>query len=251
VRILYVVLLAAGLAASATGATRQTPRDDSLFQASTLGALQVGVLDGDMTFARLRRNGDFGLGTFNALDGEMVAVDGSFYQVRVDGSVHRVPNNAKTPFAVVKWFRPNRTLTLSGVGSLEALGQLLDAEIASPNIPTAIRIQGRFPRLTTRSVPRQSKPYPTLAEAVQQQTTFQLTDVEGVMVGFRTPAYLGAVNVSGYHFHFLTADRRAGGHVLAAEIGQARAQLDNALGVRMVLPGTPEFADALLPAPSP
>jgi len=33
----------------------------------------------------LKRNGDFGIGTFNALDGEMIGLDGAFYQIKVDG----------------------------------------------------------------------------------------------------------------------------------------------------------------------
>ena len=249
-RILCLFLIVAGLLAAAHGASRETRRDDAVFQTSTIGALTAGAYDADMTFGTLRRNGDFGLGTFEALDGEMVAVDGGFYQVRADGRVHRVPDSARTPFAIVKWFRADRTLALQKTGSLEALEQVLDGMIASPNVCTAIRIRGRFARVTTRSVPRQAKPYAGLAEAVKQQKTFDLQDVEGVMVGFRTPEYMAGLNVCGYHFHFLTADRRGGGHVLACEIRQARVELDDALGLRLVLPRTPEFARAALPGQS-
>ena len=48
-----------------------------LFQASTIGALLDGAYDGDVSFAQLAEHGDLGLGTFNALDGEMIAVDGA------------------------------------------------------------------------------------------------------------------------------------------------------------------------------
>ncbi|MFN3648442.1 MAG: acetolactate decarboxylase [Armatimonadota bacterium] len=256
-RIFVAGLLALGVVGTAAGVTsangvtaearRESRRDDAIFQTSTIGALTAAVLDGHMTVAKLQKHGNFGVGTFHALDGEMVVVDGSAYQVRVDGSVRRVPGSTTTPFAMVKWFRPERSVRIQGTESLDALGQLLDGLIASPNVSTAIRIEGRFNRILTRSVPAQSKPYAGLAEAVRQQRTFELLGVEGVMVGFRTPEYLAPLNNGGYHFHFLTADRKAGGHVLAVDISQARAQLDNSLGFRLALPGSQEFAEAVLP----
>src|SRR4249919_2977483 len=72
-----------------------------LFQASTIGALLDGAFDGDLSFAELAEHGDFGLGTLNGLDGEMIAVDGAFYRADVEGEIHPVPAAAKTPFAVV------------------------------------------------------------------------------------------------------------------------------------------------------
>jgi hypothetical protein len=46
-------------------------------------------------------HGDFGLGTFDRLDGEMVVLDGVVYQVAADGSVHVANDSARTPFAGV------------------------------------------------------------------------------------------------------------------------------------------------------
>src|SRR5262249_53182823 len=112
------------------------------------------------------------------------------------------------------------------------------------NVCTAIRVEGRFDRVTTRSVPRQTKPYPPLVAAAKAQKTFALRNVVGTMVGFRTPEYMAGLNVPGYHFHFLTADRRAGGRVLACSVRQARAGLDSALSLDVRLPATPEFARA-------
>ena len=62
-----------------------------LFQTSTLQALMAGVYDGNLTFQELARHGDFGLGTLDALDGEMIALDGVFYQARADGRVSPWP----------------------------------------------------------------------------------------------------------------------------------------------------------------
>src|SRR5438552_12381617 len=88
------------------------PRD-TFVQYSTINALLAGAYDGDMTFGELRRHGDFGLGTFNALDGEMIALDGGYYQITADGAVRPVRDDMRTPFAVVTQFQPSMSVTFS------------------------------------------------------------------------------------------------------------------------------------------
>jgi acetolactate decarboxylase len=147
---LALVLLVAGTAPAPAGRTHR--EDDAVFQVSTLGALMAGVLGGAMSYGQLEKHGDFGLGTFHALDGEMIAVDGRFYQVRTDGRAVRVPRSERTPFAMVKWFHADRTLELQGASSMDDLARLLDDAIRTPNVFTAVRIDGRFPQITVRSV---------------------------------------------------------------------------------------------------
>jgi acetolactate decarboxylase len=72
-----------------------------LFQASTIGALLDGAYDGDVTFAELAEHGDLGLGTLNALDGEMIALDGRFYRADASGTIREVDPGERTPFAVL------------------------------------------------------------------------------------------------------------------------------------------------------
>jgi acetolactate decarboxylase len=45
------------------------------------------------------------------------------------------------------------------------------------------------------------------------------------MVGFRFPEYAKGINVSGWHLHFLTKDRKRGGHVLDIKFEKATAGL--------------------------
>lgn len=71
-------------------------RAHEFFQTAPISALLEGVYDGDLTFAELAKHGDFGLGTFNALDGEMVAFDGEFLQITADGRLHPVPPEWRT-----------------------------------------------------------------------------------------------------------------------------------------------------------
>ena len=101
--------------------TEEDPLHHTLFQTSTIDALLDGNYDGDISFAELEANGDFGLGTFDALDGEMVALDGNYYQIRADGRAYPVDGQMKTPFAVVTFFEPALSETLGMAESCRPL----------------------------------------------------------------------------------------------------------------------------------
>jgi acetolactate decarboxylase len=104
-RLVLVMLLAIALC----GCSRSHQDRDTLFQVSAINALLAGVYDGDVTFEELSEHGDFGLGTFQSLDGEMVELDGSFYQVKTDGVAYPVDNAMTTPFAEVTFFEADRS----------------------------------------------------------------------------------------------------------------------------------------------
>ncbi len=231
------VLLVAWLTGGAVAAEQKV-----LFQTSTLQALMNGVYDGDFSFEELKKHGDFGQGTFEALDGEMLAVDGRFYQVKSDGQVYPVAPTQKTPFAEVTFFRADKTLDATEIPDLKHLEQYLTERLPSPNVLYAFKITGKFAYIKTRSVPRQARPYPPLAEAAKNQKVFEFRNLDGVMVGFFHPRFLAGVNVAGYHFHFLTADRRAGGHLLDCRLQQARVEWSRINDFQLRLPGTEEFS---------
>jgi acetolactate decarboxylase len=222
----------------------------TLFQTSTIDALLNGNYEGDVTFAELGTYGDFGLGTFDALDGEMVALDGAFYQVKANGHAYEVDEQVKTPFAVVTFFDPREIRQLAASKSYVALCVHLDEIIATDATAChAVRVDGHFSYVKTRSVPRQRKPYPPLVEAVKHQPTFEFHDVRGSLVGFRFPDYIGGLNVSGYHFHFITEDRGAGGHLLECEIVRGELRVDHESDLNLELPaGVVEAMPDLTPS---
>ena len=74
-------------------------------------ALLDGVYDGGVTYADLESHGDFGLGTFNASEGEMIAVDGAYFHLHVDGSVDPVRPEESTPIAAVTFIRETSSTT--------------------------------------------------------------------------------------------------------------------------------------------
>ena len=215
--------------------------DDVLFQVSTIDALMQGVFDGFYSFNDLMARGDFGIGTFDALDGEMVALDGEYYQVRADGVAYPVQGDMTAPFAAVTRFEADQTAALENASNFTELARQMDRHLPSPNAFYALRIDGTFPYVQTRSVPAQEKPYPRLAEAVEDQSVFNLTNVTGSVVGIWSPDFVKGVNVPGYHLHFITEDRKAGGHILEIQVANATAQMDVTAGFAMQLPSSGDF----------
>jgi acetolactate decarboxylase len=211
---------------------------ETLVQISTIDALLGGVYDGVVTFGTLKEYGDFGIGTFEGLDGEMVGFDGNFYQVKADGIAYPVSDSMETPFASVTFFDADYQEKLPWGIDYQQLREFLDEILPTGNIFYAVKIEGTFSYMKTRSVPGQQKPYPPLVEVTKSQPTFEFTDVEGVIVGFRCPAYVAAVNVPGYHLHFLTNDNSAGGHILEFQVKEAVAYVDYTSEFLMILPGS-------------
>jgi hypothetical protein len=132
--------------------------DKTVFQTSTVDALMEGASEGDMTMTELKTHGDFGLGTFDGLDGEMIELDGKVFQVRADGHAHPVEDSARTPFATVSFFKADESAHL--VRRCEQTEML--AEVAkmlpSQNMFHALRIEGRFEYVKTRAVAKQERP---------------------------------------------------------------------------------------------
>ncbi len=211
-------------------------RHHTLFQASTIGALLEGAFDGDVTIEELAGQGDLGLGTLNGLDGEMIVVDGQFFRADVDGLTAEIDPVERTPFAAVTWFEPSLELELDESTTYEQLLERIDGLAADPEAGCAIRIDGEFDSLTARSVPRQYPPYRPLLEAMEDQRVFELTNVEGTIVGFRLPDYARGVGAEGYHLHFISADREQGGHVLSARPVRASVGLDLSGELHVELP---------------
>src|ERR1700761_604913 len=78
----------------------------TLFQVSISGALVAGVYDREISVKSILEHGDFGLGTFANLDGEMIVLDGRVYQVHGTGRVSEAGPDSGAPFAVVTRFSP-------------------------------------------------------------------------------------------------------------------------------------------------
>jgi acetolactate decarboxylase len=215
----------------------------TLFQVSTAGALVEGVYQGAVSVGLVREHGDLGLGTFEDLDGEMVVLDGHVYRVSSDGDVHEVPDAATTPFAVVTRFGDPDTVELDVIDDLAALAAAVDARRESGNVFFAVRVDGHFDAVHVRAACRTAPGVP-LAVATEDQSEFELVAVDGTMVGFWSPPYASGVEVAGYHLHFMTDDRSAGGHVLGCRGRGLRLRVQEESDVHLALPDTLAFRRA-------
>jgi acetolactate decarboxylase len=211
-----------------------------------MAALLDAVYDGEMTVDELLEHGDFGLGTFNALDGEMIVNDGTVHQLRSDGGATVVPPDLHTPFACVTYFDPEQTITIDRPMEKENFEALVDAVIGNPNMFAAVRFTGQFEKVDTRTVFCQCRPYPPMLDVVRRQPTRHFGASSGTMLGFRTPGYMQGVNVAGYHLHFLSADQQKGGHVIDYRVASGRLEIARISEVEIQLPKTRQFAEANL-----
>lgn len=216
---------------------------ETLFQTSTVSALVEGVDEGDTTIKALKQHGDFGIGTFDDLDGEMIELDGTFYQIKSDGHAYPVKDSVKTPFATVTFWQPDITVLLSQTLDYAELQDYLNRLIPSQNMFYAIKIQGRFDYVQTRSVHKQPN-HTRLAEAAAHQPTFEFHNIDGTLVGFWTPPFMQGINVPGYHLHFITQDRKLGGHLLECRTRDVTVGIHHTPDFHMAVPETTDFQAA-------
>lgn len=214
-----------------------------VYLSAPVSALMKGLYEEDTTLGSLKKQGDFGIGTFNDLDGEMVMLEGTAYQVRTDGLAHPVDGAARMPFACVTFF--HATTEDQSEQELDDAGfkGLLERLLPSKNMFYAIRIDGSFSHLRVWSIHRQEN-YRPIAEV--RPTPFDFHDIEGTLVGFFTPQFLGSLSMPGYHLHFLSADRTHGGHLFQCRVKKARIGIQFVPELKLSLPVTLDYLTAEL-----
>lgn len=189
--------------------------------------VQVGTFDylTQPDFTGLARVGDIaegqsiGIGTFANLDGELVMVGGSVYQVRPDGVPRAADLSTRTPFMQAIDFRAHVRVSVPPGTQCAQLAPLIQQAAGRTNGIIAVRIRGTFTDLQLRSVTADPPPYQPLSATIAEQTVFPLGQRRAVLVGFWQGRDALGVGQDGLHLHGLSADRRAGGHVLSCVAG--------------------------------
>jgi acetolactate decarboxylase len=218
---------------------------ETLYQVSTIDALMQGVFDGIQPVGELKSHGDFGIGTFDALDGEMIVLDSIVYQAKADGHIYRVNDSLTTPFATVTYFDRDRTVTTEKPMNFSAFSTSMAGGLPSQNMVYAVRMHGSFPLMKVRSIPAQQTPYPTLTEAAQNQSVYTYHDTTGSVVGFYTPVFFEGLNVVGFHLHFISDDQQTGGHILDFTVPRnTTVEYDITPEFHMILPTSGAFIGA-------
>ncbi|WP_094228566.1 acetolactate decarboxylase [Methanolobus psychrotolerans] len=214
---------------------------DTIYQFSIIDALLEGVYEGEISCAQLKEKGDFGLGTFDNLDGEMLQLDGVIYQVKVDGHVYEVEDSVTSPFAAVTFFETDIEYAVDEEMNSQQMAEYIAEQFPSQNVMYAIKITGKFDYMKTRSVAAQEKPYPRLVDVTKNQSVFEFNDIEGTIVGYWMPDYVGGINVPGYHLHFITQDRTGGGHILDYTVVSGTVEIDSTDKFYLELPENNDY----------
>jgi acetolactate decarboxylase len=204
----------------------------ALYQISTSTALVEGVYSGSIPSSVLLEHGDFGLGTFEDLDGEMVILDGEIYQVA--NTVRHRTDDFLVPFAAITYFRAKSSFEIDNVACLKDIELACDQERISDNLFYALRLDGIFETIHARAVhtvPQNTR----LLDAAKMQSEFHFENIEGTLVGFWSPRYSSSFSIPGYHLHFISKDRTKGGHLLdcSAHRLKARVQLLSEYDIRL------------------
>ena len=214
-----------------------------LYMSSPINALLEGFYRDDITIDTLKTKGDFGIGTFNDLDGELIALDGRYFQIDLEGNAHPADGGLKTPFATVCPFQPMMTETVAAPLTYPDFEALLRRALPSDNMFVALHLAGRFRSVKTRSVPW-TENYRPLSDATEHQKVRDFADIEGHLVGFYTPPFVPSLNVPGFHFHFIDTTFTVGGHLLRCEPERLDIRLQVFFSMELTLPKTLDYLTA-------
>ena len=222
------------------------PRPDkAIHQFSFVDALVAGLYDGAFATSEVLERGDLGVGCGDALDGELILLDGVAYLCRGDGEVLIVPPDQLLPFAEVAHFEPTFTRVVQGLAEKD-FEALVESLVPSNNLFYAIRFDGSFGGMTVREATRQQRPFPGLAEAVKSQHENTVGPTRGTMLGFKGPDVFQGLSVADFHLHYLDDARAFGGHVMDFDLVEGTLTLEAYAGFNLRLPQVESYLDAQL-----
>ncbi|WP_133129631.1 acetolactate decarboxylase [Legionella yabuuchiae] len=219
---------------------------NKLYITGMLNAMLQGVYEGDDTVHSLLANRSCGIGTFDRVDGELIADQGQCYQVKADGKLRLADSSTKVPWAMAADFTPEKTFTLKNLGSLSKIDEALAPHLTSENYFHIIRIIGSFNSIKYRSECPQKKPYRPMYETLPSlQREFTVDKVEkAVLIAFYTPDYFSFISGQGFHYHFYDENTKTGGHILKASLHEARVELAHCLEVTIRFIDSSDFKNA-------
>lgn len=219
---------------------------NELHQYSNIAALTAGVAADGTLIKDVLKYGGLGLGTFGGLRGEMIVLDGIVYHGLPTGEIATPdPTTTETPFMAVTNFAPEAEATVSIANLSDFSAQLPTwfGNVSIRNQFVSYRMDGTF-TLRIRAPPGQAYPLEDLASVSSRQIEWSHANLTGTMVGFHTPQYAAQVNAAGDHLHFISEDRRIGGHVLEFHtVGDAHIQLSRMTRYHVEVPTDGEFSE--------
>ena len=222
------------------------PKDKTkMFQVSTLQALALGYSRTVINVAELMKQGDIGLGTFEDVNGEMIVIDGHCYRADEKGNISEADGDLGVPFSSVTYFKKDRSFEIGCTENIDKLKEFLNLRIDESfglNSMHMARVDGSFKRVCARSESGYRAHHVTLKDALSvTQRDFCFDDVRGTLVCVYYPDYMDGINASGWHLHFISEDRKKGGHVFDVSMISGTVYLDKITNIEITLPHEPAF----------
>lgn len=218
---------------------------NKIYQVSTLQALALGYTRPVVTVQKLLEHGDTGLGTFENVDGEMIVVDGACYQARPDGSIVRAEDSAGVPFAVAGFVKNGRRFAMTEMQDIAAIKLELTLKIEEEfglNSIHVARIDGWFDTIHARAGAPYRSQHISLKDILSKtQKDFCFERLYGTLVCVYYPDYMDGINASGWHMHFLSEDRKLGGHVFEASMRSGECLVQKMDRIEIQLPREAAF----------
>lgn len=237
-----VFILVSVILSACSSAIEKTGKEEEpvLVQVSVIDGLLQGIYDGTYPIGKLLDMGNMGTGTFDKLNGEMMILNDTAFQILSSGRVVIPEPETLTPFAAITEFRADTSFLISDI-TFDSLEAAFDHYFPTRNLFYAIHIKGNFQYVKTRSVPEQYKPYPPLVEITRKQPEFEFENVMGDIVGFFTPDFAKGIAITGFHLHFLTSDRTGGGHITRFTLKEGTMKVGYLSDFQLILPEEGDF----------
>lgn len=188
-------------------------------QIETMHDLFAGRYDSVTTVGETFEGAVVGLGVAEAVDGEIVHVDGTTWHIPADGIPRIAPPELGMPFAVAAYGGSSVTRDVPEGAGFADITALVDEVLAAESqhhdyLVAAVKVVGDFSHVLLRSEHGQTPPYQPLGSpgAVTGEVRFEFTPWQGTLAGFRFPDVADDVVIPGLHLHGISSDHASGGH---------------------------------------
>lgn len=215
----------------------------TFYQYNIWAAFVNKIFDGHIKVSELKEHGNIGLGSFDYLDGELIMLDGKAYRVREDGIVSEGKDNDEIVYADACFFNSDTAIILDKILNFDSLRIQLNQQLPTANHFYAFIIHGVFDSVKLGGLHKQSPPFQQgLDVLIPQRPVFKGNSVAGTMVGFYCPQFIGDINTGGYHFHFISDDKKLGGHVMEITSGnKSEMKLQKLVRYQFDMPASVSF----------
>jgi acetolactate decarboxylase len=216
--------------------------ENEFYHYSIWAALVNKIYDGNLTVKEAKMHGDIGIGSYNGVDGELVMMDEILYQIPSSGKVKVASDSMRIPYLNTTFFNKEISYDLNDRMNYDSLRKKIQFHFPSRNFFYAFKIHGEFDTLKLGSMQKQERPYlQSLDSLLPNRPKFDHTNISGTMVGFWCPDFIGDINVAGFHLHFLSDDKKTGGHVLEFTGKNFKVDMDKLTSYRFILPDTEDY----------